>query len=61
MASPMATTWSLPPTTSSRQVSSERPLRTRPVQKHKRTRDLRPVPIRIRGGGLLRFYYLEAA
>ena len=39
------------PTTSSRQVASERPLRTRPVQKHKRTRDLRPVPIRIRGGG----------
>ena len=28
MASPMATTWSLPPTTSSRQVASERPLRT---------------------------------
>ena len=28
MASPMAATWSLPPTTSSRQVASERPLRT---------------------------------
>ena len=28
MASPMATTWSLPPTTSSRQVVSVRPLRT---------------------------------
>ena len=28
MASPMATTWSLPPTTSSRQVASVRPLRT---------------------------------